>query len=131
MKRFLSVFVLAVLPLLTASSAAGQAGIVRQVGSVTTDAGSVVIKNVAGGLIYPCGLTFLPDGRLLVTERSGSLRILAPNTGSLTNPSAGPPTVFAQGQGRLRCGAPTPTLTKTATFIHAGTTAGANRGHGR
>ncbi|PSQ88968.1 MAG: hypothetical protein BRD45_04780, partial [Bacteroidetes bacterium QS_8_64_10] len=94
-------FVLAALPLLTASSAAGQADIVRQVGSVTTDAGSVVIKNVAGGITYSRKLTFLPDGQLLVTERSGSLRILDPNTGSLTNPPAGPPTVFAQGQGGL------------------------------
>jgi len=38
-------------------------------------------------------------GRTAARHRAlGSLRILAPNTGSLTNPPAGPPTVFAQGQ---------------------------------
>lgn len=87
--------------LVAAPPAAGQAGIVQQVGSVTTDAGAVVIEDVTGGLTHPWGMAFLPDGRALVTERSGSLRILDPETGNLTKPLAGTPTVFAQGQGGL------------------------------
>ena len=101
-RRFqLSLFAAAAVLLAAASPAAGQAGIVQQVGSVTTDAGPVVIEDVKGGLTHPWGLAFLPDGRLLVTERSGNLRILDVQSGALTNPLAGTPTVFAQGQGGL------------------------------
>ena len=81
--------------------AAGQAGIVEQVGSVTTEAGGVVIEDVKGGLTHPWGLAFLPDGRLLVTERPGDLRILDVERGTLTKPLEGTPDVFAQGQGGL------------------------------
>ena len=73
----------------------------QQVGSVITEAGPVVIEDVARGLEHPWGLAFLPDGRLLVTERSGNLRIVNTETGQYTNPLAGTPGVFAQGQGGL------------------------------
>lgn len=82
--------------------AAGQAGIVQQVGSVTTDAGAVVIEDVTDGLTHPWGMDFLPGGeRLLVTERSGDLHVLNMNTGALSGPVEGTPTVFAQGQGGM------------------------------
>lgn len=55
---------------------------------------------VASGLEHPWGLAFLPDGRMLVTERPGRLRIVETN-GSLGAPIAGVPAVFAQGQGGL------------------------------
>lgn len=87
--------------MLTPARAAAQAGIVEQVGSVMTEAGPVTIENVAGGLEHPWGMAFLPDGRLLVTERTGDLRILNVENGSLSQPLAGIPTVFAQGQGGL------------------------------
>ena len=54
----------------------------------------------ARGLEHPWGMAFLPDGRLLVTERPGRLRIVAKN-GALSAPLAGVPTVLAQGQGGL------------------------------
>ena len=55
--------------------------------------------DVARGLERPWGLAFLPDGRLLVTERPGRLRIV---TGAgLSAPLAGVPAVFARGQGGL------------------------------
>ncbi len=81
--------------------AVGQAGIVQEVGSVTTEAGPVVIEEVTDGLNHPWGLIFLPDGRLLVTERSGNLRIIDMKTGSISKPVQGTPTVYAQGQGGL------------------------------
>ena len=55
---------------------------------------------VAEGLEHPWSLAFLPDGRMLVTERPGRLRIVA--DGALEpEPVAGVPAVWAEGQGGL------------------------------
>ena len=56
--------------------------------------------NVATGLEHPWSVAFLPDGRLLVTERPGRLR-LVDRDGQLSSPLAGVPTVLARGQGGL------------------------------
>jgi aldose sugar dehydrogenase len=58
------------------------------------------VVDVARGLEHPWGLAFLPDGRLLVTERPGRLRLVAPG-GRLSDPLAGVPPVAAGGQGGL------------------------------
>ena len=58
------------------------------------------LTTVARGLERPWGLAFLPDGRFLVTEKPGRLRIVS-NDGQLSNPVSGIPTVFADGQGGL------------------------------
>ena len=51
-------------------------------------------------LEQPWGMAFLPDGRLLITERPGRLRIFA--NGRLERaPVGGLPKVFARGQGGL------------------------------
>jgi glucose/arabinose dehydrogenase len=71
-----------------------------QVGSLVTQAGPVRVENLVGGLVHPWGMAFLPDGRLLVTERPGRLRILGTD-GTLSDPLAGTPEVFTQGQGGL------------------------------
>jgi glucose/arabinose dehydrogenase len=55
---------------------------------------------VAKGLENPWGLAFLPDGRMLVTERPGRMRIVE-RDGSLGAPLAGLPAVVAAGQGGL------------------------------
>jgi glucose/arabinose dehydrogenase len=67
---------------------------------VATQAGPVVVENLADGLVHPWGMALLPDGRLLVTERPGRLRVLRPD-GSLSPPLAGTPEVFASGQGGM------------------------------
>jgi glucose/arabinose dehydrogenase/predicted Na+-dependent transporter len=58
------------------------------------------VVTIATGLDHPWGLAFLPDGRKLVTERSGGLRIVEAD-GRLSPPLANVPKVYAQGQGGL------------------------------
>jgi glucose/arabinose dehydrogenase len=58
------------------------------------------VTTVAKGLVHPWALAFLPDGRMLVTERPGRLRIVS-RDGKLSAPLAGVPRVHAQGQGGL------------------------------
>src|SRR5579864_4308665 len=38
--------------------------------------GKIRVVTVASGLVHPWGLAFLPDGRLLVTEKNGRLRMI-------------------------------------------------------
>ncbi len=68
--------------------------------TVDTKSGKVVIETLAEGLDHPWGMAFLPDGRLLVTERAGRLRILGTDN-KLSPPLAGVPEVYASGQGGL------------------------------
>ncbi len=58
------------------------------------------VTDVVRGLEHPWGMAFLPDGRLLVTERPGRLRIVD-KKGKLSPAVKGVPKVFAQGQGGL------------------------------
>ena len=58
------------------------------------------VVTVADGLEKPWALTFLPDGRMLVTEKPGRLRIVTP-AGELSQPVAGLPEVDARDQGGL------------------------------
>ncbi len=55
---------------------------------------------VAEGLVNPWGLAELPDGRWLVTERPGRMRLVGTD-GKLSDPIKGLPPVHAQGQGGL------------------------------
>jgi glucose/arabinose dehydrogenase len=58
------------------------------------------IVTVAKGLEHPWGLAFLPDGRMLVTERPGRMRIVG-RDGTLSPPLGGVPAVYARGQGGM------------------------------
>lgn len=62
--------------------------------------GELAVESVASGLQHPWGLAFLPDGRMLVTERPGRLRIVDAK-GELSRPITGVPSVVARGQGGL------------------------------
>lgn len=55
---------------------------------------------VARGLVHPWGMEQLPDGRWLVTERPGRLRLVSAD-GTVSDPVAGLPPVDARGQGGL------------------------------
>ena len=61
---------------------------------------AIKVETFAKGLVHPWGLAFLPDGRLLVTERPGRVRIVGKD-GKLSAPLQGVPTVYASGQGGL------------------------------
>ncbi len=62
--------------------------------------GNVTAETVVSGLEHPWGLAFLPDGRILVTERPGRLRIVD-TSGRLSEPLGGVPAVQAVSQGGL------------------------------
>lgn len=55
---------------------------------------------VASGLENPWGVGFLPDGRFLVTEKSGRIRVVGAD-GKLGAPVAGLPAIATGGQGGL------------------------------
>lgn len=65
-----------------------------------SSAGELSVETVASGLENPWGLAFLPDGRMLVTERPGRLRLVETD-GKLSRPITGLPSVMARGQGGL------------------------------
>jgi glucose/arabinose dehydrogenase len=58
------------------------------------------VVTVIDGLEHPWSLAFLPDGKMLVTERPGRLRV-ASAAGALSAPVSGLPAVDARGQGGL------------------------------
>lgn len=66
----------------------------------TTASNGMRVETIAHGLEHPWSVALLPDGNFLVTERPGRLRRVAPD-GTLGEPIANVPAVYAQGQGGL------------------------------
>jgi glucose/arabinose dehydrogenase len=87
--------VLAVSAFLIVSHAAGATDAV-----FPSSAGNLKVQTVASGLVYPWSLAFLPDGRMLVAERPGRLRIIAAD-GRLSPPLGNVPKVYAVSQAGL------------------------------
>lgn len=85
-------------PVLTQCEA--QAGPAMRSPTPTSADGVVRVETVARGLANPWALAILPDGRMLVTERAGRLRLVE-RDGRVSGPLAGVPEVFARGQGGL------------------------------
>jgi len=65
-----------------------------------SSAGPIAVNTIAAHLEHPWSLAFLPDGRMLVTERPGRMRIVGKD-GQASEPLAGVPKVFARSQGGL------------------------------
>src|SRR5690606_8320811 len=65
-----------------------------------SERGTVRVREVTTGLEHPWSLAFLPDGRLLVTERPGRLLLLGAD-GALVAEVSGLPTIFVEGQAGL------------------------------
>ena len=88
-------FFAALLAGMCAASAFGADGQV-----IRTDEHALRVRVITQGLEHPWGLAFLPDGRMLVTERAGRLRSV--RDGKLDPlPIAGLPPIAAAGQGGL------------------------------
>ncbi|MEM9590034.1 MAG: PQQ-dependent sugar dehydrogenase [Pseudomonadota bacterium] len=68
--------------------------------TIDTEAGPIRVETVTDELKRPWGMAFLPDGRMLVTERGGTLRLVSAD-GVVSDPIAGVPEVAARGQGGL------------------------------
>ena len=64
-----------------------------------TEKQTVKLEVVAKDLETPWGIAFLPDGRLLITERPGRLRIV--EKGKVLPPVTGTPTVWVRQDGGL------------------------------
>jgi aldose sugar dehydrogenase len=79
---------------------AAPAAALAQSESFQTQKGPVVMETVAKGLENPWGLAFLPDGRMLVTERAGRMRVIGQD-GAISPPLTGVPAVAARNQGGL------------------------------
>ena len=68
-------------------------------GVVESEVQKFVVDTVVSGLNVPWGLAFLPNGDMLISERSGSLLIFS--KGKLSPPVEGLPPMMAVGQGGL------------------------------
>ncbi len=67
---------------------------------VATEQGNLKIDTVASDLAHPWGISVLPDGRLLVSERDGHLRYID-KSGKVSAPVSGLPAIVVAGQGGL------------------------------
>ncbi|MBR1271194.1 PQQ-dependent sugar dehydrogenase [Bradyrhizobium sp. AUGA SZCCT0222] len=65
-----------------------------------SSAGGLEVRTFARGLVNPWSLGFLPDGKMLVTERPGRIRLVSLE-GQLSPPLKGVPDVWASGQGGM------------------------------
>jgi glucose/arabinose dehydrogenase len=67
--------------------------------TIDSSAGPLTATVITEGLDHPWGLEFLPDERIIVTERSGQVRII--DDGVAGEPIEGVPAVFNEGEGGL------------------------------
>jgi glucose/arabinose dehydrogenase len=68
---------------------------------ITSEKQTFKMEIVARDLETPWGLAFLPDGRLLITERPGRLRIVTKDGKLLPDPVKGTPKVWEKQDGGL------------------------------
>ncbi|WP_438277339.1 PQQ-dependent sugar dehydrogenase [Nitrobacter sp.] len=76
------------------------AGVRAESTAFKSSAGQLQVQTIASGLVNPWALAFLPDGRMLVTERPGRIRIVTPD-GVLSSPLKGVPKPYVRGQAGL------------------------------
>ncbi|TCH96772.1 PQQ-dependent sugar dehydrogenase [Roseococcus sp. SYP-B2431] len=89
--------------------------------TVPSRRGAFRFRVFASGLENPWGGGFLPDGRLLVTERPGRVRLVSPE-GQVSAPLAGLPEVEDSGQGGLLDIQPAPDFAATSEVFFSAAT---------
>ena len=67
---------------------------------IKTEKNHIKIDKIVGNLKNPWGMTMLPNGKILLTERPGTIKLIDPATGKFQSVS-GTPKVWANGQGGL------------------------------
>ena len=100
MRRSTLLLILATAPLTACGQASRPSGPAQRSSQPESSPNVVRAETVAANLEHPWGMAFLPDGRMLVTERPGRLRVVTP-TGTLSPALTGVPAVAASGQGGL------------------------------
>lgn len=96
MRKFSIFYLPALLMILFSSNSYAQS----KIESFETEKTSIKVEKITEGLEYPWGMTMLSDGKILVTERGGTLKLIDPKNGSKRD-VLGAPKVWANGQGGL------------------------------
>lgn len=95
---------------------------------VVTEKADLRVERLAEGLEHPWGMAFLPDGRILVTERPGRLRLVDAK-GLVSRPVRGLPRVAPRGQGGMLDVALDPDFAANA-LVYLSYVAAGDGGHG-
>ncbi len=66
-----------------------------------SEKGEIRVEKMVGGLDNPWAMAMLPDGKLLITEKEGSLWLVEPGADGKRWEVAGMPSVRSKGQGGL------------------------------
>ncbi len=93
-------FILALISLASLAIAPSAAAAAAQTNAPPAPKTEIIVEEVAKGLKFPWALQFLPDGRMLVTERGGTMRLITKD-GKVSKPVEGLPHVVNKGQGGL------------------------------
>ncbi len=78
----------------------GPAAIAEQTNAPAAEKTHLTVTEISTGLEHPWAMQELPDGRILVTERPGRMRLVGKD-GKLSEPIAGLPSVATSGQAGL------------------------------
>jgi aldose sugar dehydrogenase len=81
--------------------------------------GTPKLTTFASGLSSPWALAFLPDGRMIVTEKAGTMRIVSADGKTISAPLSGVPPVNSGGQGGLLDAAIDPDFASNAQIYWA------------
>lgn len=87
--------------LLLSAAAWVPAGAQERSAVINSDKHAFRVATLLTGLENPWSMAFLPDGRMLVTERAGRMRLVSADFKLVPQPVPGLPEVTAQGQGGL------------------------------